>query len=241
MMAVTMRPRAHPNDSDSRLSAETAETRTLPDLAHRCKEETERYLRREPYAECYALELFRRAIVQQDNDAWTAIYTQYADVVRRWLSARSDEHDELVVVAFERFWHAVDAEKFARFGSLAAVLQYLKLCAHTTRLDRIRSARVGADEETLDESRQALLSAQDDVSETVAARVDARAFWNAVQACLPDQRERQVLYLSYVMGLTPREICTRHEDTFPDVSDVYRLKRNALDRLRRASRVRDLL
>jgi RNA polymerase sigma factor (sigma-70 family) len=180
------------------------------------------------------LELFRRAVMQRDEGAWAAIYDQYADFVRRWLRARSDEHDELVLAAFERFWYAVDAEKMARFGCLAAILQYLKLCAHTARLDRIRGARVEAAEEPLDESAYALLAAPDTISETVAARLDRRAFWDAVQACLPNERERQVLYLSYVVGMTPREICAQHRDAFPVVSDVYRHKRNALDRLRRA-------
>jgi len=49
-----------------------------------------------------------------------------------------------------------------------------------------------------------------------------------------------VLYLSCVVGFSPREIQARHARDFPDVTAVYRLKRVALDRLRRAPELRAL-
>src|SRR5690242_1710727 len=102
------------------------ETLTVTELAQRCGEETNRYLRRETYAERFCLELFRRAIVQRDDAAWAAVYDQYAAAVRRWLRTQPDQEEEGVVIAFERFWRAVDATKFATFTSLSGVLQYLK-------------------------------------------------------------------------------------------------------------------
>jgi hypothetical protein len=58
------------------------------------------------------------------------------------------------------------------------------------------------------------------------------ALWRQVSAALADEQERLVLYLSYVIGMTPRQIKDRHTDRFPDVGEVYRLKRAALLRLR---------
>lgn len=214
------------------------EALSVQDLSRLCAEETARYQRREPYAERFCLELFRRAITRRDEAAWSAIYAQYAGSVRRWLGAWPGELEEGVAAAFERFWQALDGEKFARFGSLAAVLQYLKMCACTARLDRARSARSSAADEPLD-AVYALPSA-DNVEETVAGQIEAAGFWQTVRACLADERDRRVLYLSYVIGLSPRDICARHAAEFSDVTEVYRLKRNALDRLRRAPALRAL-
>lgn len=210
------------------------ETLSIRDLSRRCKEETGRYRRGEPYSERYCLELFRRAIVQRDDDAWTVTYEQYADMVRRWLGPSCEGDEEPVTRTFERFWQALDGAKFARFGSLSAVLQYLKMCAHATRIDRLRATRSAGREEPLDDMRE--VPDPDDVEDPVIRRVDAADFWSMVQSALGDERELLVIYLSYAIGLTPRDICRRHGAEFPDVSDVYRLKRSALDRLRRRFR-----
>lgn len=205
---------------------------TIADLVQLCAEHTERYLRHEPYTERFALELFRRAVVERDDLAWSAIHTQYGPVVRRWLGG---ELDTEVTAVFERFWQAVDAEKFARFSSLKAVLQYLKMCAQTTRIDRIRAMRSAAREKRLDDVSG--MPGHDDPAGSVATRVDAAHFWSIVEGLLGNERECLVIYLSYVIGLTPREICLRHEPAFPEVSNVYRLKRNALERLGRAAEI----
>jgi len=207
------------------------DTRPSAELALRCREETARYLRHEPYAEHFCLELFRQALQHHDDVAWTALYQQYADLVRRWLDAPPQDADADVGAVFARFWHAVDADRFARFGSLGAVLQYLKMCAQSVRMDRARTAHARAVEEQLDDAIHAL-PARDDVAALVDGRLDGAALWRAVQEHLPDERERLVIYLSYAIGLPPREICARHAARFPDVAEVYRLKRRALDRLR---------
>src|SRR5581483_597870 len=165
------------------------ETLSVSDLARRCREETQRYLRREPYAERYCHELFRRAILARDEDAWAALYHQYAGVVRRWLGALPDD-DEDVTTVFERFWKALDAAKFARFGSLSAILQYLKMCAHTTRLDKARASRAARMDEPLTETTIEARS-DDGIEQSMAERVDAPAFWGAIRAHLRSDHERR--------------------------------------------------
>ena len=177
--------------------------------------------------------LFERAIARRDDAAWAAIYARYSGLVRRWLGLGWDNADEGVATTFVRFWRAMDAEKLGRFTSIAAVLQYLKLCAQTTRLDHARATYRRACEEPLDDMAP-VTAAPGVLEETVLSRADRLAFWDAVQACLTDQREREVIYLSYVRGLCPREICARHAERFPCIQDVYRIKRGTLNRLRHA-------
>jgi hypothetical protein len=49
-----------------------------------------------------------------------------------------------------------------------------------------------------------------------------------------------VVYLSYAIGLKPREIWAQHPTRFRDVAEIYRLKRLALDRLRQAAAIQRL-
>ena len=44
-----------------------------------------------------------------------------------------------------------------------------------------------------------------------------------------------------VRGMAPREIALRYPGLFGDVSDVYRLKRNLMDRLSRDKSLREFL
>ena len=49
--------------------------------------------------------------------------------------------------------------------------------------------------------------------------------------------ERVLIYLAYVHGMKPSEISSQHHRLFPTVDDVYRIKRNVLERLRRNRRL----
>jgi hypothetical protein len=60
-------------------------------------------------------------------------------------------------------------------------------------------------------------------------------------AALPDEAARLVVYLSLVRDLKPRAIQACHPGRFASVADVYRVKRNALDCLRRSAAVRETL
>ena len=62
-----------------------------------------------------------------------------------------------------------------------------------------------------------------------------------MEAELLDQAERLVARLCLVLDLKPREVYERHPDRFADVADVYRVKRNLLERLRRSPAIRRFL
>lgn len=215
---------------------------TIAELSFLCQDETTRYWHREPVSALYGLELFRRAVMGNET-AWVAVYTQYAGLVRSWLRGWTHDENEVedgVVAAFEKFWRALDAAKFSRFGSLGAVLQYLKQCAYTGHLDHVRLTRARESEIPLDETSWDVPDA-DDLEAHVSARVDAPLFWRTVQQVVDDERAFWVLYFSYHVGLRPQEICARYEANFPDVAEVYRLKRTALDRLRQAPVLQGLM
>ena len=204
---------------------------TVDELSANCREQTARYMRSEPSQDEFCLELFRRAVVARSEEAWSAVYRQYTTIVRRWLGTKMDP-DEGVPAVFERFWRAVDREKFQGFTSLAAVLSYLKMCVYTTAIDNARVLGTRHEVQVL-EAADARASSER-VDDVVAEQLDGRALWRRIQELLQDDRASLALYLSYAVDLSPREICARRPDAFPDIQAVYQAKRNALDRLRRS-------
>ena len=80
-------------------------------LATQCLRELGNYQRSEPCDETYGLELFRRATLQGDPEAWVQVQDCFREMVRGWLrrhpsreAALSFESEEnYVALAFERF------------------------------------------------------------------------------------------------------------------------------------------
>ena len=83
--------------------------------------------------------------------------------------------------------------------------------------------------------------ASDDPSTAAVGQIAGRELWRAVLDELRDESECLVAQLSFVDGLTPREIRGRHPERFTEVDEVYRLKRNVIDRLRRSQAIQQLL
>lgn len=218
---------------------------SLGELGKRCREETQHFLRGEASNDSYCLEIFQRAIVARDNDAWAMVVQQYRGIVLASLvqhtSALEMEHsdDFWVNRAFQRFWTAVGPSRFGQFPDLASVLKYLKMCVHSVILDEIRARRARMTV-SLDDIPEAL-STMPSVEGTVLSDVVRQQLWTAVLNETSGEAEYQVTYLSFVRDLKPAEIYEHRPELFDDVGDVYRIKRNVLQRLRRSPRVREFL
>jgi len=217
------------------------------DLACCCSEETNKFLRQAVSNDRFCLELFRRAIGRRDDEAWTYIYQQYAPLVLTWVTQHQsttlllgqEGSAPLVNAAFAKFAQALTPAKMGRFDSLAAILKYLKMCVHSVVADEMRSRQARQYEETLETIEQE--PASDDPADDVVSAISAQSLWQIIQEELNGEDERVLIYLAYVHGMKPGEISRHHRHLFPTVDDVYRIKRNVLERLRRNKRLRDLL
>jgi RNA polymerase sigma factor (sigma-70 family) len=216
---------------------------SVNDLARCCAEETHKFLRQSASNDRYCLELFRRAIVKRDEDAWACLYQQYAPLVLTWVnqhqSATSllgqDGSSPLVNAVFAKFSQALTPMKMDNFDTLAAILKYLKMCVHSVIADEVRARQARQYEETLDAIEQE--PARDDPEEDVISGISIQSLWQVIQEELNSEDERLLIYLAYVQGMKPAEICAQHHRYFPSVEDVYRIKRNVLERLRRNRRL----
>jgi DNA-directed RNA polymerase specialized sigma24 family protein len=218
---------------------------SVPDLTSRCRDETARFRRGEPSDERYCFELIRRAVCNRDDAAWQVVLAQYRGMVLAWVrqhtsaAALGEEDDYWVTSAFERFWAAVGPTRFGAFPGLAAVLRYLKMCTHSVLIDETR-ARRHTEVTSLEEAEQEA-DGQADLETLALGTLAGRELWSTILRVLTEEVDRRVLYLSFASGLKPGEIHERHPDLFATVADVYRIKRNALDRLRRSAEIRGFL
>jgi DNA-directed RNA polymerase specialized sigma24 family protein len=191
--------------------------------------------------ESSAYERLRRAICDRDDAAWHAVVDEYYGMVRGWVRAAPGYHDTgdedaLVAEAFERFWFAVQPQRFDQFHTLASLLRYLKVCAGSCVLDQARSRgrrQHASLDELLDRPEFAPPSAPDDVQADVESRFAASRLWRVVEHALPDPLDRQLVYLSDVLGLLPAAISARHPDVYPSAYAVYQHKDRVKARLRR--------
>ena len=214
---------------------------TVPELARLCHDETTKYLRREPSRDEFCLELLRRAIVGRDQVAWEAILVQYRGMVLSWLrkgygtAMRGEDDDYWINRTFERFWQAVGPERFGLFPSLANLLQYLKQCAITALLDDARQRT----RDRLDDQASTPLLPAADPEPLALDKLGQQDLWALIMAEVQNEAERLVAHESFALDLKPGEIYERYPLHFADTADVYRIKRNLLDRLRRNPRIRD--
>jgi DNA-directed RNA polymerase specialized sigma24 family protein len=220
---------------------------TLAGVAHRCTQETALFFQRQSYDPRYCFELFRRAITDRDQHAWELVYAQYRSLVTGWVerhSAFPDSGEEIqyfVNRAFEKMWVALTPDKFSHFSDLKSLLRYLQMCVHSAILDQVRLAErsvVGVHVE----GAVAEGKANSPVLENHAlARVHRQELWREINARLHNEKERRVVYGSFILALKPRELCAQFRETFRDVDEVYRVKENVLARLRRDTELREFL
>src|SRR5262249_13115511 len=149
------------------------------------------------------VELFRRALVEHDDAAWSAVYSVYSGLIRLWIGTLrlADpgvvDADDLVNATFERLWHAVDGEKFASFPSLSALLQYLKMCTRCAAITYHRAQAAHAAEVTASEREAALqeVAAEGDVQSEVLLSMSRSELWATLRGLLDDPLDLLVLRL----------------------------------------------
>ncbi len=121
------------------------------------------------------------------------------------------------------------------------MLRYLQMCVHSVVLDQVRvaeHAEVGAEADIASIEDEA---GDTDLEDQALARVQGQELWDQINQRLHSEKERRVVYGSFVLALKPREIYAGAKDTFTDVGEIYRIKENVLARLRRDSELRKLL
>ena len=206
---------------------------SLPALATQCLRELDNYRRGEPCTDAYGLELLRRATIQDTQEAWSCMQHCFGGLVRGWLrrhpkrevACRLESEENYVAQAFERFWQANAFNQRVEFSTLAAALQYLRASLNGAILDMLRAyAR----------PREISLPGPGEVGEPlVEDSSDHSEVWDILHMILSNLREQRVAYLLFHCGLKPSEIVHLCSQEWGDVQEIYRLRRNIMERLLR--------
>jgi DNA-directed RNA polymerase specialized sigma24 family protein len=219
----------------------------LSQVAQRCGQETNLFFQRERHDPRFCFELFRRAIVDRSQDAWTLVYAQYKPLVSGWVERNSsfvgcgEEVQYFVNRAFEKMWTALPSERFQRFPNLKSLLRYLQMCVHSVIVDYVRRGELDVVDVEPETSVTSDSSREPVSGGSALDRLYGEDLWRAISDRLKDDRERIVVHGSFVLALKPREIQVRYAELFPHVKDVYRVKENVLARLARDTALRAFL
>jgi len=204
--------------------------------------ELQRFRWKAPFDERAGVEIFRRALIEQTNEAWSALQHCFSETIRIWIRSHPnsdvallrDSEENYIAQTFSRFWYAVH-DQHVEFSTLPAALSYLHatlngLITDTLRFHlRLRSREVPFPESGL-------------FDEPCAEEPLDSESLESIQMLLLNQRERRIFYLLYSCGLKPREVVNRCPQEFDDVKEIYRLNTNIIGRLRRnRNRLRYLL
>jgi DNA-directed RNA polymerase specialized sigma24 family protein len=205
----------------------------LPALAAQCLKEIDNYRRGVPYTERYGLELFHRALMQSDQEAWAWAQHCFGGIVHGWVrrhphraaACRLESEENYVAQAFERFWQATVYNQRLEFRTLAAALQYLRASVHGAILDTLRMyQRPG--EVSLPEPGAAGEPSMEDVT------CDSE-LWDILKGLFANPREQRLAYLLFYCGLKPREIVQFCSPEWSSVQEIYALRRIIMERVLR--------
>jgi RNA polymerase sigma factor (sigma-70 family) len=185
---------------------------------------------------CY--ELFRRAVVHQDQAAWSLVYQQYESQVVHWVRQNPVFHstqrpaDDFVNEAFARFWRAVSPQKFTKnLKTLESVLLYLKKCVASTLYNYQRTIKREERKESI------ILEMQNPTVERSVekqlSKKDAEAqLWELIESLSKNEREKAAIE-NFTLEKKASQIREDYSHLFADAKSIYRTKENLLKRFRR--------
>jgi DNA-directed RNA polymerase specialized sigma24 family protein len=179
-------------------------------------------------------ELFRRAVVERDTEAWAVIATRYRNLLINWATrcrahlAAGERSEDLADRALARAWAALLPERFGSFPNTATLLGYLRTCVTATVIDAARAQ--AAHDRAVHSVEQDAVPTPEQIT---LARLGRDELWQLVNRLITSEAERVVVVERFVFDLPPRAIQARHPALFPDVSVVYASIRNLCERLRR--------
>jgi hypothetical protein len=211
-------------------------------LAEQCHLELKASRRGEPYDEAYVLELFRRATVECDQEAWPWMQHCFSEIVLGWLrrhpnrtlACSLESEENVVVLTFERFRQVTTLCQHVSIRTLPDALQYLRTSLNGVVLDILR---------TYSRAKEVPLLEQGESGEPLAEeQTEGSQVREILQSILSNRREQRLASLLYHCGLLPREIVRCCPQEFGSVVDIYRLRRIIFERLvRNADTIRWLL
>ena len=168
----------------------------------------------------YCLELLRRAILQEDQDAWQVVQQCLSETVRGWLvrhpkrveACRLDREETYIAKAFARFYQGAVLRK-VELSQLHFAMLYLRMSLNSAILDMLRASSRPRNPGDLETPTR------------------AREVWEMLDKMRLSDREQRVAYLLFHCGLGPKDIVRIFPEEFNDVREISLLRCSIIGRL----------
>lgn len=201
----------------------------LFELQNRCWSEIEKFTHEEPSDDQFCLEIFRRALVLRDEQAWHTLAQRFRRTILGWLrrhpyreaAYRLHSEEDYVALTIERLWSVTVRNQSLQFQKLAGALKFMRACLNSVIIDGLRA-----------QIKEAALPATGLLELVSPVTDEGKEFWEAIKSMLPDQREQRLAYLLFYCNLKPRQVVEFCPDEFSDTQQIFTMKRNILDRLK---------
>jgi len=204
---------------------------TVDDLASHCAGDTQKFYRQQSYDPQFCFELLRRALAEEQAEAFSRVYQIYQSQVQNWVYHHprfiqtSENADYFASFALPNFYFALRGTKFAQFAALSQIMAYLKLCVHTSIAQYLRTQSVAR----LADLEEAHWIGDNDYIDSDMNTTD---LWFRICELLPDAKDRLLAHIVFVQDLKPAEIVDRYPQHWHTPREVS----VALQRIRRILR-----
>ncbi len=120
---------------------------SLAELAERCGVEMGKYSRKETCDDQYCLEIFRRAMLENNERAWEILHQRFNGILLSWVRChpnreaayRCDSENSYVDRAFRRLWMRTKRNAALEFSTLGGALRFLRMCLNSDIVDTLRA------------------------------------------------------------------------------------------------------
>ncbi len=212
-------------------------------LAELCRRENELFKHEQVNDERFCLELIRRA-VRRVEGADVLVYEIYHPWLERKIARRCPHEDpdtihDLAQDALVRFFQYITAETLAHFDSLGQLLSYLIKCGETAimvyyrRQERQRRIHHAFAEATAHHQPEQM-------EDRLAGHQLHQQLWECIRRNCGDEEDFLMAEQLWLFGQKPADIAHHFPQQFTQVADIYKRKRNLLDRIKRDAACRGL-
>jgi hypothetical protein len=193
---------------------------SVEQVAQQCVEENRLFERVGKSNPDYCFELFRRALQEKSDEALSYIRAIYFPKIHKWIrdywlfEQTREDIEYFCQEAFMNFYFAAIGPRFSKFKALGQLINYLKVCVFSAVKQYLR-----------DQKPAALMPEDIDLPATDAALHELRAevLWRYICTLLPDETERLLAWLSFVLEMKPREIAPNYPQLWKDEHQVSRM------------------
>lgn len=214
---------------------------TTPSLCQQCRDERQAFFHRKQNESPHCFELFRRAIENDDQQAWACITTTFKPLLLRWIGRQTRFNPEDIVQnVWLKFVRKVKKDfQIPSSGRLDPILQYIKRCTWTEVVEMARKQPPSPllQLETVKEQ----ISAESQVEEQAQLRVDfIRARDTLFESKRFTEKERLLFDLKFAQRLTPREIMQHYSHLFKEYKELEVALQRITRRVRKHSDFQNL-